>query len=302
MVYFIDGLEIYRRDLKIKELAGGNQLEHYFEWGKEVQDAWHSDSIFGGKTIWLELEQLDANKDFEKELSKSDEWLNDLIITVPAPHIKLKVYKKLIRCGEHFTFNKLEGKDLKTYVLRGLKVLNASMTEEAYQLFIKRSCYYEKAEITLYTISIQLKQLAYAESNITVNTVEAIIPKFLDEDMMKLSTLLFCKDKKGFMDLVVDLILTKHEPISMLGLLLRSFRIAYKANLYRDRKEEELCELLNISSWQMSTFRDVRNLSDQQILDCIRILEDAATDIKMGRKAGPVAFQIAMGKLVQCIC
>ncbi len=302
MVYFIDGLEIYRRDLKIKELAEGSQLEHYFEWGRDVQDAWHSDSIFGKKSIWLELEQLEANKDFEKDLSKSDEWLNDFIVTVPAPHTKLKVYKKLIRCGEHYTFNKLEGKDLKTYVLRGLKLLNASMTEDAYQLFVNRSCYHEKAEITLYTISIQLKQLAYAEPNITVNTVDAIIPKFLDEDMMKLSSLLFCRDKKGFMDLVVDLILTKHEPISMLGLLLRSFRIAYKANLFRDRKDDELCRLLNISSWQMSTFKEVRSLSDQQILECIHTLEDAATDIKSGRKAGPVAFQIAMGKLVQCIC
>lgn len=302
MIYFIDGLEVYRRDYKIKELAGDNQVEHYFEWGRLVQDAWHSDSIFGKKTIWLELEQLDADKEFEKEISKSDEWLNDLIVTVPAPHTKLKVYKKLIRYGEHFTFDKLEGKELRSYVLRGLKQLNASMTEEAYAMFIKRSGYHEKAEITLYTISIQLKQLAYADSNITVNTIEAIIPKFLDEDMMKLSSLLFGRDGKGFMDLVMDLLASKHEPISMLGLLLRSFRIAYKANLFRDKRDEELCRLLNLSSWQMSAFNEVRNLSEQQILECIHILEEAATDIKSGKKAGPVAFQIAMGKLVQCIC
>lgn len=298
MIYYIDGLEDYRRDLKIKEITNGCPVERFFSWSPETEDLWQSGSILGKRCVWLQLDRLQADAGMEKALNSKDIWLNDLIVSVKDPDTRLKVYKLLLQNGKHFRCDKLNRQELDKYIRKALGYLGVTMTKEALDLLVMRSCYFEKAEITIYTINIYLKQLSYSTSAITEDTVDAIIPKFLEEDVMKLSAYLFSGRDRDFMNLITDLLDSKQEPLAMLGLVLRYFRIAYKAFLFRELSDEQLCKALGLSRRQMQNVGGVRLLSEKQIKECIIVLQDAAADIKAGKMTGPVAFKIAMGRLV----
>lgn len=303
MVYLIDGLEDYKRDLKVRELADGNPVTRFFQWEPALEDAWMSDfTLFGKKCVWLSLNCIEASTEMERALKRGKAAPNDLVVSVRRPNKRLKVYRQLEQMGECCTCNKLDGNELASYVRKGLRKLNAGMSDGAYQLLVARSCYFEKDEITLYTVNTYLKQLAFSSRFITEEIVDAILPKFLDEDIRKLSGLLFDKEPSAFFELVADLLEGKQEPISMLGMLLRNFRIAYKLQLYRDKTDKQLAELLGLSDWQMRSISRARNLTMEQITVCISTLQEAAADIKTGRMGGRGAFQLAMGNLIRCIC
>lgn len=299
----IDGLEDYKRDLKVRELADGNPVTRFFRWESAVEDAWQSDfTLFGKKCVWLSLDCMEASAEMERALRQGKTAPNDLVVSIRHPNKRLKVYKQLEQMGKCCTCNKLDSNELASYVRRGLRKLNAGMTDGAYQLLVSRSCYFEKDEITLYAMNTYLKQLAFSSRDITEEIVDAILPKFLDEDIRKLSSLLFDKEPSAFFDLVADLLEGKQEPISMLGMLLRNFRIAYKMQLFRDKTDKQIAELLGLSEWQMRSISRARNLTMEQITACIAILQEAAANIKAGRMAGQVAFKIAMGNLIRYIC
>lgn len=299
MIYFIDGLEDYKRDLKIQELSIEGSTVVYYVWDTQAEDAWRSESIFGKKSVILSLEKLEANPALELILKDSSE--NDLIVAARRATQNLKLYKQLCKCGTHIKCDKLNEKELEHFIKKGLKCLEATMTGEAYQLFIARTCYHDKDEITLYTVNTYLRQLAYSTKQITLDTVATITPKFLDEDVMQLSVLLFDRQAEAFMRLVSDLLEAKHEPIAMLGLLLRHFRIAYKAALYGDKEDRELSKLLGLNFRQMNSMKGVRACSEAQIKAGIAILQDAVYDIKSGRAPGSLAFTIAAGKLINTV-
>lgn len=299
MIYFIEGLEDYKRDLKIKELSIEGSTVVYHVWDTQAEDAWRSESIFGKKSVILSLEKLEANPALELALKDSSE--NDLIVSARRAAQNLKLYKRLCKCGTHIRCDKLDDKELEHHVKKGLKCLDATMTGGAYRLFVARTCYHDKDEITLYTVNTYLRQLAHSTSQITQDTVAAITPKFLDEDVMQLSVLLFDRQAEAFMHLVSDLLEAKHEPIAMLGLLLRHFRIAYKATLYGDKEDRELAKLLGLNFRQMNSMRGVRACSEAQIKAGIAILQGAVYDIKSGRAPGSLAFTIAAGKLVNTV-
>lgn len=300
MIYFMEGLEDYKRDLKIKELSADGSPLVYDTWDARAEDAWCSDSLFGKKSVLLALDKLEADPELERTILKETSD-NDLIVSVHTASQNLRIYKLLCKRGTHIRCDKLNEADLENHVKKGLKCLHASMTGGAYQLFITRTGYYEKNEITLYTVNTYLRQLACSTDQITENIVNAITPKFLDEDVMQLSVLLFSQQAEAFMRLVSELLEAKHEPIAMLGLLLRHFRIAYKAALYRDKEDRDLAKLLGLNFRQMNSVKGVRACSEQQIKEGIEILQGAAYDIKSGRIPGPVAFTIAAGKLVNTV-
>ena len=299
----IDGLEDYKRDLKVRELADGNPVTRFFRWEPALEDAWLSDcTLFGKKCIWLSLNTLEASAEMERALKLGETTSNDLVVSIRHPHRRLKVYKQLEQKGKSYTCDKLGENELAAYIRKGLRKLNAGMTDGAYQLLIARSCYFEKDEITLYTVNTYLKQLTFSSRDITEEIVDAILPKFLDEDIRKLSVFLFDKEPSAFFGLVADLLEGKQEPIPMLGMLLRNFRIAYKLQLYRDKTDKQLMELLGLSDWQMRSIGRARNLTMEQINACIATLQEAAANIKTGRMAGQVAFKIAMGNLIRWTC
>lgn len=301
MVYFIVGLEDYVRDLKIKELAAGNPEEKYDVWGPQVEEAWRSGSLFGRKCIVVELAKMEADSAMEKSFQNMQAD-NDLIIAARKAQQNTRIYKLLSKKGRQIFCEKLEEKELEAHIVKGLRCLQIKMTGAACRLFIERSGYYEKDEVTLYTINTYLKQLAFATDEITTDIVDFMIPRLLEEDINRMTELLFSRRKKDFLQLVSDLLEGKQEVIGMLGMLLRHYRIAYKAALYRDKSEKELQTMLGLRGRQMKSMEAVRNISEKQILEGISILQAAAADIKSGRLQGPVAFTLAAGCLMDSIC
>lgn len=300
MIYFMTGPEDYVRDLKIEGLTAGKPIEKYDGWNPQVEDAWRTGSIFGNKCIVVELDKLEADSTMEKSFQNTDAD-NDLIISAKKVQQNTRIYKLLSKIGKQVVCEKLKEADLENHILKGLKHLHIKMTGDACRLFIDRSGYYEKEEVTLYTINTYLKQLAFSSEKITVDIVDLIIPKLLEENINKMTVLLFSKQKREFLQLVSDLLENKQEVVGMLGLLLRHYRIAYKALLYKDKNERELQELLGLRNRQMKTIQEVRSCSKEQILDGIAILQAAADDIKSGRVQGAVAFTLAAGRLIDSI-
>lgn len=300
MIYFIDGLEDYVRDLRVKELTKGITVETFDCWSEDAEETWQSDSLFGPKCIVVELAKLEADDRLERSLRNAASE-NTLIITAKKAKENTKVYKLLVKKGRRFACDKLGEQELEKHIIKGLRHLQIKMTGNACSLFVDRSGYYDKEEVTLYTINTYLKQLAYSSSEITEEIVDAIIPRFLDEDVMRLTELLFSRQTQKFFQLISELLAAKQEPVQMLGLLLRHYRIAYKASLYPDKSEKELQELLGLRYRQMKSVEEVRNCTKQQILNGITILQAAAFDIKSGKLPGTVAFILAAGKLVDSI-
>ena len=137
------------------------------------------------------------------------------------------------------------------------------------------------------------------ESTITKEAVDTfVIESNTSKTFALTKELLKRNDKKLFM-LAKHFIDDKENPIGMLSLLLRSFRLAYKASLYYgDKNDAEISKLLGVPAYQ---FKEAAEYAPEQISNVLDLIQSGVSEIKTGMASPEVVFINTLAKMLNCL-
>lgn len=130
----------------------------------------------------------------------------------------------LVLCNKYTELSKVSA-ILKKEVVRQ----DATITEEALDLFLKKTNYLELPEVDLYFLVNELRKLAAYDSQITEDTVSLLIKDNIAENTFGIVRLLQNRDIAG---LRAQAELLGDNPIGTLSALLWQFRIGYKLKYF----------------------------------------------------------------------
>lgn len=176
--------------------------------------------------------------------------------------------KKLIR-----SFGRLSAREFDAFCRKNLE--GSEISNEDYGYLIQRIAYGKRENCDLYTVRNFIGQLVSAPQ-INKEMIDYLIPEYQEEDVFRLFSFLSAKDGKQYFGLLDRLL--ESDPkggIGILSVLLRNFRIAYKASV----AGKEAAELIGVTDWAL---RPVQGIKQETAKECMNILQEAVNRIKSG--------------------
>ena len=147
-------------------------------------------------------------------------------------------------------------------------------------------------------ISIFIKQIAFAamETGISEEIINQVVPAAIGKSWELASKLLL--DPMEGMKLAVELFDHGNNSLKLYGLLLRNYRVAKKALLLSDMKENEILKLLGLTEKQMRGIRAYRKLPEERLDTVMSILIEAMNRTKISFGNERNLFIQTMAKLI----
>lgn len=242
------------------------------------------------RIVILHLDTLEQSNDLERYMANPSDS-TDIIITADKIIKTSSFYKKLKKDNLITEFNKISDQHLKIFILKTIKEGGGNITENGFNALHDRLSYHSNDNMNLYTVENTVKQLLHVTDCITKEVVESHIEKSIEENSFAVAKYLFEKDTQNLFDLLRVLREEKIDSIALLGALLRTFRIAYKARLCSGMSKQEIASELGVTAFQIKTYDDV---SIQVLKDGVLLITEAINDIKTGMNSYQVVhFTIA---------
>lgn len=248
------------------------------------------------RTVVLELEKLTAEESLLTYLKDPAEFTDLFIFTGNADQ-NSRVYKLIKTKYGQMQCNKLPAQLLKKWILKQLANYGAAITQEAYELFLRRISYFDDPDCSLYTVKNLIFQMAFYHNQITEDIVKEAVPETLNEKIFALNTCLFSGNYASVFRLSQALLESQEQPIAMLSAMLRAFRLAYKAALFPEIRGKELDSMLGAPHYQYS---GASKYPMPVLQECIFAILNAVNGIKAGSPARAV-FVTALGNLCEII-
>lgn len=236
-------------------------------------------------------------KDTLSYLDEPEEF-TDIYIIPEQVDKRTAAYLEFKKRGLIKECNKISAKRFEVFTIELLNSLNKQITGSCYNYFVERCGYFEDADITLYTVKIYLEQLACMEEAITSDIIDSIVEKSVTQKTFVLSGLLLEGDTKKLFTMANYFLDEGENAIGMLSLLMRVFRLAYKATLYGEKSEQEISKLIGVPVYQ---FRNALKYSPTAISAALDILQKGVNDIKSGRAASRVVFIKCLGEVLSTL-
>lgn len=299
MITLIVGNEPYlleKEEKKIRAFLGevSEFIQTFEEWKKEVKEAMLQHSFFAERTtVFLKLEKLGASEGLFAYLKSPIETC-DFYIFATKVDKGTKVFKELKKNHRIVVCDKLKKKEGLDFIDSFLKGQGLSpMDQSVKEYFLTRVRYETVDECSLYTIQTLLTQMSFvAEGVITKKEVDLFVSPPLEDKVYLLSSYLIKKDGVMLMKSAQDLLLQKESVIAMLSLLLRSYRLAYKASLLDcSVKEKEI--RIGVPAYQYSGLRG----TPESFFQGMKLLQGAVNDIKGGYSEEIIFFTV-LGELL----
>lgn len=224
----------------------------------------------------------------------------DIYIIAGEVDRRTSLYKKLKKENLLQECNKLSPDLYKKFILREIGRDNRKIDNNNFLFFLERSSYLESEDVTLYTIIIYLKQLGYSNKDgiISKNDIETLIPETLDQKSILLAKFLLQKEESSMFNLAKSLIEQKENPITMLSLIARSFRLAYKASLYEDHETKDISILLGVPTYQ---FLEGLKYKPAVLEESLDVLQNGVNQIKDGEAKPEHIFYITLGTILSLL-
>ena len=272
----------------------GRYPMEFEEWGEAAQLAASQVSFSGEKNmVFLMPKKLGADEKLLKFLNSAADTC-DMCIFAESVDRKTKVYKVLEKHHEIKKCDKLSATALKKWAVQQLKSKEFSITEDAYDLLIRRMNYLENPSCNLYTLQNILYQMGYAERTITKEVVADNVPETCEEKVFVLSSLLLKGDGERLFFVARHLLEDREEPIAMLSAILRTYRLAFKASLYPEKSSKDCTALIGVPAFQYS---DACDIPSEKLLKSMEVIQTAVGNIKNGYPKEDV-FYTTLGKLL----
>ena len=253
---------------------------------------------FANKQVVL-LKVPDLKCDALLSYAKKPCVFTDMYIIPENVDKRTVIYKSLSNMGLIKEYGKLSQSQFKQFVLE--KLLNAGkrISEEVYGYFVCRCGYFEAKSVTLFSIEKSVEQLCFVcEDDISKAAVDAFVEEGDTQKIFVITKDLLLKDRRKLLIHTNMLMRNGENGIAMLSLLLRNFRLAYKASLFADKPIKEISKMLGVPSYQ---FQEYLKFSPEQIEKVLDIFSEGIFNIKTGKMAAEIAVIISCQKAMMCL-
>ena len=227
------------------------------------------------------------NKDFEAYLQNPSKFCN-LFIVLKKADSRTKLIKRLTSAGFFKSCDKFDDVHKVRQVLEyELKRREAVMSEAAMSEFLRRINYLSYEDMTLsYAVNL-LDGCVAISKEITPEIVIKMVPEHREPNVFGLINLIKNKEVDKLTEEIA--LIPEDEAIGKMSLLLRSYRIAFKARFY---KLGDIAKNARDEFPQMATEDLVRSME---------IITDLIEGIKTGRVEQANALRLCAGKLCALI-
>jgi DNA polymerase III delta subunit len=281
-------------DIKKSIVYPEMNLSCYNEFTEAVRSAVETLPIMDEKrVIILSLNEL-KNDDGLLKVIKTMPTSTDFIIVAKEIDKRTSLFKYLKGQNMTFEFCKLSEPLLKKFVLDIMSEKSTKITNTAYSQMINRINYFDDPDVSLYTVSTYVRQLMFLSTVITEDEILKVVPSSSNDKVYELSkAILSGKEARAF-SLALDFIDRGENIIGMLSMMLRVFRLGFKASLYSEVNKTELGALLGVPVFQ---FQDALSIPEESLSSILDIIQDAVNGIKNGRCEATNMFLFAIGKI-----
>lgn len=240
----------------------------------------------------------------KKKMDGKTEGLIDAIDRMPESTIVIisdedydkssKLYKKIKKVGQIIEFNTLDESELIKFIARRLKKYDLEIDVKTARYMIE----YVGADLSLLTQEIEkLSSYKIGEERVTFADIDDCCTKSLENKIFELVDAIGRKNKNRAMKLYHDMIISRVQPMSILSMITRQFRINLQCMLLsqRNRNQKEIAAAVKIP------FFVVRKSLDQSRHFTIKQLEKSLDDClqtEMSFKRGEMNQQLALELLI----
>lgn len=243
---------------------------------------------------------LEQNKGEEGLLSliKSVPDFTDLVIVTKYVDKRTNLYKYaknenlLKECG------KLTEGQLRVFIHTVLSEQSAKITDSAYSMLSKRMNYFDDPDINLYTVEIYVKQLCFLSKIITEEEITKVVPPTSNEKAYALTNSILAGQYDKSFSLALEFIERGENPIGLLSMMQRIFRLGFKASMYEEVDKSNLGKLLGVPVFQ---FQDALHIPFDQLNLILNIIQDSINGIKTGRCEAENLFLLTIGKILSML-
>lgn len=223
------------------------------------------------------------------------------IILFLCPSAKLdkrrKVVKEIEKNARVVAFPRLSEKELVKWIPGRCKQLNVSITEPAVMHLIRlvgndlRQIYQECVKLATYVGK---------SGKITPEIVEALVPRTLEQDVFKLTEYVSKQKIDEAFNIWYDLLYQKEEPIRILALLIRQFRLMLQTKVLgaQGKSEKEIAAFLGVHPYPVKlAARQGKAFTESKLRSLLAEAIRADQEIK----AGKLEKHLAVERLLLCV-
>ena len=237
------------------------------------------------RVVFLDLDKLSLlNNEYFAAYKEAPSEFTELLILLRQVDKSTKLYKELKKEGILLEVKKIEQEyELKKFVQNYVTREEGSIQSDALREFMTRENYFENDAVNLISIINDLTAMLSVSKNITIDLVKDMIKDMATENVFSLAKRI---EKGDAMGLKKELsLISADRAIPTLSLLLREYRIAYKATF---------APLTDIGV----KFITFRNMSKEQLIHGMKVCTSLVEDIKTGKVSENIALQLAVGQLL----
>lgn len=213
----------------------------------------------------------------------------DLHLIVNKIDRRKSIYSLLKKMQVSMIVKNKEESILEQFIVSFLKKNGCSIRQDTYRQLCSRLNYFNE-NMNLYFVEQELLNLVTHKGEIMQEEVKKCIAENPEEKIYEVIQML-CKGEASEMYQQIELIIKKEtEAISFLSLLLRTFRIQWK-------------HCLGISIEEMKIYNKTYLPDTSMVvsMDCIKLIQDYISSIKMGKLPAKTAVELCIAQLYNCI-
>lgn len=243
----------------------------------------NSANLFGKDYTYVLMGQSDID-DRAVEVLLEANFKHRLILVFDAIDKRKSIFKKLESVSVEF--NKLSAKELVPYIN---EILNKEVSGVAGEVIA------ERCNCDLGRVELECDKLNMLGVPLTDKLIDEIITPYPEDVIFEMVNAVAIKRKKLAYDCLEDLIELKTSPVVILTLLYRNFRSILQVQGYSAYDPLEVAAKTGMVIGQVYAVKRIIGVfSMQQLLDILRLLQDADVSIKTGKMSMTMALQTTL--------
>lgn len=290
-VFVIYGEEPYLLNKRKSDLVSGRDAFFHQEFTQDTVSQLWQDSFFSTNPCGVvELECVKGlNEAFFHYADNANEKAM-LVVTIRNMDERTREYKtllankgriQLIRC------DKLSGKSYQDFVMRKISAAGKRIRRETFLCLLNRIGYEERSEVTLYTCENMLKNIIAVcdGEEITMAVIDSLYPERSSINKFGVASLIDQRNKAKLF--AIAPVLTEEGVIPFLGLLMREYRIAFKAKIC-PVSEIGVRASRNFCTWDMP-----------ELVKAMRIISSVTAFVKEAAMPDSIAIAYTFNQLLE---
>ncbi|MBB5173961.1 DNA polymerase III subunit delta [Texcoconibacillus texcoconensis] len=274
-----------------------------------VEDA-YTFPFMGGKRVVIAkdaafLTNVSDKSSVEHNLKKLEQYIQDplaeAVLILIAPYEKLDQRKKIVKLakqnGTVMEAKPLTEQELRDWLVQRAREEKVNIDKEAAMLLIERTSGHLMLLATEMT-----KLVTFTGENGTIdrNLVDQLVARTLEQNIFDLVDGVVNRNVEKALRIFYDLLKQKEEPIKIVSLIARQFRIMYQVKqlVSEGYAEKQIASQLKLHPYAVKVAnRQVKRFSFQEIRYILARLADADYEMKSGKVDKQVAVEMFFANL-----